>query len=123
MQEINDVISFAGSVLERFPEQIYAAAIFVLWCGMGLVGVVVSRKRSARLQEQIDELRRGVRQLEEEEGRRTVEAINLRSRTGCQVHEEDASSITPFSIITMPSPLHAGPISGHEPKSLEEDAP
>ena len=96
MQMINDVISFARPVLERFPEQIYAAAIFVLWCGLGLVGVVVSRKRSARLQEQIDELRRGVRQLEEEEGRRTVEAINLRSRTGGQVHEEDASSITPF---------------------------
>jgi YVTN family beta-propeller protein len=58
MQEINHVINFAGSMFERFPPQIYATALFVLCCGLGLVGVVVSRKRSACLQEQIDELRR-----------------------------------------------------------------
>jgi hypothetical protein len=116
MQEINDVNNLAGSMFERFREQIYAAILFVLWCGLGLVGVVVSRKQSAHLQEQIDELRRGLRQLEEEEGRRTVEAIRLRSES--QVHEEDASSIAPFSIITMPAP----PLR-EAPTSREDDPP
>ena len=58
MQELNDVTNFARSMFERFPLQIYATALFVLWCGLGLVGVAVARKRSARLQGQIDELRR-----------------------------------------------------------------
>ena len=121
MQEINDVNNLALSMFERFREQIYAVALFVLWCGLGLIGVVVSRKRSAHLQEQIDELRRDVRQLEVEEGRRTVEAINLRSG---QVHEEDASSIAPFSTITMPAPpLRAAPTSRHEPQEQPEQTP
>ncbi len=116
MQEIIDVSNnLAGSMFERFPQQIYAAILFVLWCGLGLVGVVVARKQSAHLQEQINELRRDLRQLEQEEGRRTAEAIRLRS--GNQVHEEDASSIAPFSIITMPAPpLHAAPTSHQEPR-------
>ena len=121
MQEINDVNNLALSMFERFREQIYAVALFVLWCGLGLIGVVVSRKRSAQLQEQIDELTRDVRQLEVEEGRRTVEAINLRSG---QVHEEDASSIAPFSIITMPAPpLRAAPTSRDVPQEHPEQTP
>ncbi len=58
MQEINYAFNFAGSMFERFPPQIDATALFILCCGLGSVGVVVSRKLSARLQEQIDELRR-----------------------------------------------------------------
>ena len=42
MQEINDVINFAHSMFERFPQQIVAAALFVLWFGLGFVGVVFS---------------------------------------------------------------------------------
>jgi hypothetical protein len=105
MQELNDVTNFASSMFERFPQQIYATALFVLWCGMGLVSVAVARKRSAGLQGQIDELRREVHQLEAEDGRRAIEAINLRSRSGHHVHQEDASPIAPFSIITtVPAP-------------------
>ena len=122
MQELNDVTNFARSMFERFPLQIYATALFVLWCGLGLVGIAVARKRSARLQRQIDELRREVRQLEAEEGRRTLEAINLRSRSGCQAHQEDASSIAPFSIITMPAPPHAAP-APHEPQEQPGQTP
>ena len=72
MQEINDVINSAGSMFERLPQQIYAMALLVLWCGLGLFGVVVSWNRSARLQNQLDELSRDVRQqqLELEEARR-----------------------------------------------------
>jgi hypothetical protein len=64
MQEINDVINFADSM--------FVMAFVVLWCGLGLVGVVVSWNRSARLQNQLDELSRDVRQqqLELEETRR-----------------------------------------------------
>jgi len=71
MQEINDVINFAGSMFERLPTQIYAMALIVL-SGLGLVGVVVSWNKSARLQNQLDELNRDVRQqqLELEETRR-----------------------------------------------------
>jgi YVTN family beta-propeller protein len=58
MQQINYTFDFACSTFERFPPQIYATALFILCCGLGSVGVVVSRKISARLQEQIDELRR-----------------------------------------------------------------
>jgi hypothetical protein len=112
MQEINDVNNFAGSML-----QIYAAALFVLCCGLVLVGAVVSRKRSVRLQEQIDELRCDVRRLEAEESRRDLESINLSSRSGSQMYQEDAASIAPFSVITMPAPpLQAAPTSRHEPQ-------
>ena len=78
MQEINDVINFAGSMFERLPEQIYAMALLVLCCGLGLVGVVVSWNRSARLQNQLDELSRDVRQqqLELEETRRIYLEVN-----------------------------------------------
>lgn len=115
MQEINYVVNFAGSMFERFPQQIYATTLFALCCGLGLVGVVVSRKRSVRLQEQIDELRSNVRRLEAEEIRRDLVAINLSARSG-QMHQEDASSIAPFSVIAMPAPLHAAPTSRHEPQ-------
>ena len=54
MQAINDVNSLAGSMFDVSRSEIYTAALFVLWCGLGLVGVVVARKRSAHLQEQID---------------------------------------------------------------------
>ena len=79
MQEINDVINFAGSMFERLPEQIYAMALLVLCCGLGLVGVVVSWNRSARLQNQLDELSRDVRQqqLELEETRRIYLEVNI----------------------------------------------
>jgi len=109
--------------MQEVNELIYAAALFVLWCGLGLVGVVVSRKRSARLQEQIDELRRDVRQLEAEETRRDLEAINLSSRSGSQMHQEDASSIAPFSLITMPAPLHTAPTSRREPQEQSGQTP
>jgi hypothetical protein len=124
MQEINYVISFAGSMFERFPQQIFATALFALCCGLGLVGVVVSRKRSACLQEQIDELRRDVRVLESEESRRCLESLNLSSRSGSQMHQEDASSIAPLSVITMPAPpLHGAPTSRHEPQEPPEQTP
>jgi hypothetical protein len=116
MQGINYVINFAGSMFERFPPQIYATVLFVLCCGLGLVGFVVSRKRSACLQEQIDELRHDVRLLESEEGRRMIELINLSSRSGSQMHQEDVSSIAPFTVLTMPAPLHAAPTSHDEPR-------
>ena len=112
MQWINDVNNFAGY-----------AALFVLWCGLGLVGVVFSRKRSARLQEQIDELRSDVRRLEAEESRRDLEAINLSSSSGSLMHPEDVSSIAPFSIITMPAPLHSAPTSRHEPQERPGQTP
>jgi hypothetical protein len=111
MQEMNDIVNFAGSMFERFPQQIYGAAFCVLWCGLGLVGIAVSRKRSARLQEQIDELRRDIRQLEAEESRRNLESINLSSRSGSQMDQEDASSIAPFTM----QPLQAAPTPSHEP--------
>jgi hypothetical protein len=114
MQEMNDIVNFAGSMFERFQQQIYATALFVLWCGFGLAGLAVSLKRSARLQEQIDELRRDVYQLEAEESRRDLESINLSSRSGSETQQEDASSIAPFSIITM-QPLQAAPTPSHEP--------
>ena len=113
MQEINYVINFASSMFERFPQQIDAIALFVLCCGLGLIGVVVSQKRSGRLQEQIDELRRDVRRLEAEETRRDLEAINLSSRSESQMHQEDAASIAPFSVITPPASRHAAPTSRH----------
>jgi hypothetical protein len=63
MQEMNDVIDFAGSMFERLPQQKYAMALLVvLWCGIGLVVVVVSWNRSTRLKNQLDELSRDVRQ-------------------------------------------------------------
>jgi len=119
MQDINYVIDLAGSMFERFPPRIYATALFVLCCGLVLVDVVVSLKRSACLQEQIDELRCDVRLLESEEGRRMIESINLSSRSGIQMHQEEVSSIAPFSII----PLHAAPISHNEPDSCREPGP
>jgi hypothetical protein len=73
MQEINDVVDFAGSMFERLPQQKYAMALLVvLWCGLGLVGVVVSWNRSTRLKNQLNELSRDVRQqqLVLEEARR-----------------------------------------------------
>jgi uncharacterized protein HemX len=76
MQKINDdIINFAGSMFERLPQQSYAIALFVIWCGLGLVGVLVFRKRSARLQEQLDQLRRDVRHLELEESRRIISEL------------------------------------------------
>ena len=108
MQQIDHVINFASSILERFPPQIYTTVLFAVCCSLGLAGVVVSRKRSAYLQGQIDELRRKISLLESEEGRRTVEFINS------QVHQEDASPLAPFSVITMPAPL--APTSHDEPR-------
>ena len=88
MQEINSVINFAGSMFERFPQQSYATALFVIWCGLGLVGVLVSRKRSARLQKQLDKLRRDVRYLELEESRRILEFLNSSSNSGSRMYWE-----------------------------------
>jgi hypothetical protein len=74
MQEINDVVNFAGSMFERLPQQIYAMALLVLWCGLGLVGVLLSWNRSARQVNQLDDLIRDVRQqqLELKEIRRIL---------------------------------------------------
>jgi hypothetical protein len=99
MQGLKHVTKFARSMFERF----------------------LPPKRSVRLQEQIDELRRDVRRLEAEESRRTLETINLRSRSGHQAHQEDASPIAPFSIITMPAPLHAA--TRHEPQEQPGQTP
>jgi len=69
MQKIDDIINFAGSTFERLPPQSYSIALFVLWCGLGIVGVL-SWKRLVRLQRQLDQLRRDLRHLELEESRR-----------------------------------------------------
>jgi hypothetical protein len=69
MQKIDDIINFAGSMFECLPQQSYAMAVFVLWCGFGLVGVLVFR--AARRQKQLDQLRRDVH-LEMEECRRII---------------------------------------------------
>ncbi len=71
MQKIDDTINFAGSMIERLPPQSYAMALFVLWCGLGLVGLL-SWKRLARIQKQLDQLRHDLRRLEQEESRRIV---------------------------------------------------
>jgi len=76
----------------------YAMALFVLWCGLGLVGVglvgvVVFRKRSDdRLQKLLDEVSRDVRKLEAEESRRIIELLNFSSRSESLMHQENVSS-------------------------------
>jgi len=68
MQEINDVINSADSM--------FVIAFLVLWCG---VSIVVSWNMSARLQNQLDELSRDVRQqqLELEEARRIFTQLDV----------------------------------------------
>jgi hypothetical protein len=92
MEMINDVVNFADSMFERLPQQNYAMVLFVLGCGLGLVGVVRSRKRSALLQKQLDKLSRDVSQLELAENRRLIELLNSSSRPRSQ---QDATSIVP----------------------------
>ena len=82
MENINDVINFADSIFERLSQQNHAIALFVLWCGLGLVGVTCSRRRAALLQKQLDKLSRDVRQLELAENRRLMELVNSSSRSG-----------------------------------------
>jgi len=71
MREINDVINFA--------DLMFVMAFVVVWCGLGLVSVVVSWKILARLQNQLDELSRDVRQqqLVLEETRRIFNQFNV----------------------------------------------
>jgi hypothetical protein len=99
MEKINDVISFAGSMFERLPPQNFAMTLFFIWCGLGLVGVVRSRKRSARLRKQLDELSSHVRQLalqfELAESRRFMELLNSSSGSQSRTRQEDTSSVTP----------------------------
>jgi hypothetical protein len=99
MEKITDVIDFAGSMLERLPQQNLAEALLFIWCGLGLVGVVRSLNRSARLQKQLNELSGDVRQLtlkfELAESRRFMEFLNSSSGPESRMRQEDASSITP----------------------------
>jgi hypothetical protein len=99
MEKINDVINFAGSMFEHLPQLNSAMALFALWCGLGLVGVIHSRKRSSRMQKQLDKLGRDVRQLELQlelaENRRLMELLNSSSCSGSRMHKQDASSIIP----------------------------
>jgi len=117
MQIINDVINFAGWMFEGLPPQNYAMAHFFVWCGLGLVGVglvgvVVFRKRTDdRLQKLLDEVSRHVRILEAEESRRIIELLYLSLRSESRMHQENVSS--------LPSPegqrIH--------PPSVTENAP
>jgi hypothetical protein len=95
MEKINDFINFADSMFERLPHQTYATALFVLWCGLGLVGVIRCRKRSALLQKQLDNLSRHVHQLELAESRRLIELLNSSSCSRSRLQQQDASSIVP----------------------------
>jgi hypothetical protein len=81
MANINDVINFAESIIERLPTQNYAIALFVLWCGLGLVGVISSRRRTALLQKRLDKLSDDVRQLELAEDRRLMDSLNSNKRS------------------------------------------
>ena len=75
MANINDVINFVESIIERLPTQNSAIALFVLWCGLGLIGVISSRRRTALLQKQLDKLSNDVRQLELAENRRLMDTL------------------------------------------------
>ena len=86
MEIINDVINFAASMFERLPQQYYAMVLFIVCCGLGLVGVVRSRERSALLK-QLEKLTRDVRELELAESRRFIGLLNPSSR------QQDATSI------------------------------
>ena len=68
--------------------------LFVIWCGLGLVGVVRSRKRLALLQKQLDKLNRDVRWLELAASRRFLGLLKS-SRPGSGMHQQDATSIVP----------------------------
>jgi hypothetical protein len=81
MANINDIINFAESIIERLPTQNYAIALFVLWCGLGLIGAMSSRRRTARLQKQLDKLSDDVRQLELAENRRLMDFLNSSRRS------------------------------------------
>jgi len=78
MANINGIIDCAESIAERLPTQNYAIALFVLGCGLGLVGVISSRRRSALLQKQIDKLSSDVGLLELAENRRFMESLPSR---------------------------------------------
>ena len=93
LEQIFVTIAFAMiGVLILFAPN-YAMVPFVLWCG--LVGVVRSWKRSARLKKQLDKLSGDVRLLEMAESRRSRELLNSSSHPKRRKRQQEAPSIMP----------------------------
>jgi hypothetical protein len=89
--QIFGTITFAilGVLVLFAPD--YAMVLFVIVCG--LVGLVRSRNRSARLRKQMDKLTRVVHELELAENRRLLQSLNPPNPQTSPQH--DAPSISP----------------------------
>jgi hypothetical protein len=94
MEMINDIRNFADSMFERLPQQYYVLVLFIVCCGLGLVGIIRSRKRSALLK-QLDTLNRDVRRLVRELELAENNRIGLLNQSPRQ---QDATFIVPGKV-------------------------